>query len=362
MSDLADQELEKTLQARLATLRTTLPRDVQKAAHNKAVYLAHVQRLHNENLTAQPVSVSWVERLIKWISQSTQAVQTNRKERKPMFSAIVTTVITLALLVGGAGATTYAAQASLPDETMYPIKTLSEDIRLNLTVNPQRQIDLALGFADERIEEILTLRASGEPLPPEVMLRLFNQLNLALCIASELEDDQSMQKILEQIGIHIRQQDRDMIQGRAKMPEGLDPAMQQVQAILRLQAGLAEDGLVNPTSFRLRMRANQVIVTETVIVTEPVAGSEQPAAAVSETPLPPGNSFGPRAGTPAADGSGYGSGPGAGTPACGGCTPRYDGSGPGPKNDGTTTQPTQGYGPGPGPGAANDDKGGAKKP
>ncbi len=81
-----------------------------------------------------------------------------------MFSILTAVVLTLTVLFGGAGATVYAAQSSMPDEALYPLKTISEDLRLNLAVDPEAQIKLLLNYADERVGEMAKLLDQGEPV------------------------------------------------------------------------------------------------------------------------------------------------------------------------------------------------------
>ncbi|MGD9142950.1 MAG: DUF5667 domain-containing protein, partial [Dehalococcoidia bacterium] len=59
----------------------------------------------------------------------------------------------LILTLSGAG-TAYAAQDSLPGETLYPVKTFTEDFRVWLETNEEAEVALELEFAEKRLGEM----------------------------------------------------------------------------------------------------------------------------------------------------------------------------------------------------------------
>ena len=68
--------------------------------------------------------------------------------------AVVIGVIVISLLGGG---TTYAAQSSLPGETLYPIKTGTEEVRLWMVGDSSGKAELNLEFARTRLIELSKL-------------------------------------------------------------------------------------------------------------------------------------------------------------------------------------------------------------
>ena len=93
-----------------------------------------------------------------WFDTLIFAFQRNR--RKYVLNILVVVLIGMTALFGGGAAVVLAAQDSMPDEALYPVKTLSEDARLSFTASDQMQLDLILDYTDRRISEILTLSAS----------------------------------------------------------------------------------------------------------------------------------------------------------------------------------------------------------
>ena len=62
-------------------------------------------------------------------------------------------IIVLAVILIGGGLV-YASQSSLPGETLYPVKIMSEEMRSALTLNPRAKAEYQTELARERVEEI----------------------------------------------------------------------------------------------------------------------------------------------------------------------------------------------------------------
>jgi len=320
-----DEEMDPRLANMLEQLRPVPNRDTEKAAIGRANYLSEVKILAQRKSLSLPVSGTLSQRLKGWINSI--RISPQRKERFSMLTTLTTLVVAVALLFGGAGATVYAAQDSMPVDFLYPVKTLSETVQLDLAANAQNQMELALKFANRRALEAITLAVRGEPVPEEVALRSQQEMGLAFKIASGL-DDAPMQQALEQIQANIQMQEQTMARLQQQNPGIADPVLAQLQNQLREQARLAELGLGDPQNFRMQVRQQM---------------QSGPGGPVNVSTEPPG----------AGSGLGPGPGPYTDTQMCPECTPALDGSGPGPgpMNSGTTSEPGSGNGsPGMGPG------------
>ena len=62
--------------------------------------------------------------------------------------------IAMLILVIAGGSTVYAAQSSLPGDTLYPVKTGVENLQLAITTSPAVKANLYLKFAQRRIDEV----------------------------------------------------------------------------------------------------------------------------------------------------------------------------------------------------------------
>jgi hypothetical protein len=98
--------------------------------------------------------------LDRWPWSRHRKVATLRPVKTRFSLARVGVVVGLALLalVGG---TVYAAQDSLPGDILYPIKLVTEQVRIVLRADDVGRAERALSFADRRVTEIEELAEQG---------------------------------------------------------------------------------------------------------------------------------------------------------------------------------------------------------
>jgi hypothetical protein len=358
----AHSHIDEPLEQALSGLRRVPERDPQLAGRSRAAYLAEVKGLSKEPYNRMAVSIIPFKRLNDWINSIPILIP--RKDRSPMFTVFSTIMVVAALMLGGAGATVYASQGSLPDQPLYQVKTISEEFRLGVTGDPQQQIQLNLSFANRRMQELAAMQQKGQAAPEELATRLQLELNQALQISAGMEDA-PMQQALLQIRSAIRQMEQ--VAGQFGEPAALgEGVLAQVRNVLRSQNRLCELGLQEPAQLRLMFqnRNGQNEEAPGAPPVEPPAGENQGSGAGSGdcpecTPVEDGTGPGP--------GPNAGAGEGNGSGECTDCTPVQDGTGPGPgPNNGpgaqggsevtpgsgacTNCTPAQdGTGPGPGP-------------
>lgn len=65
------------------------------------------------------------------------------------------------LVIALGGGTTFAAQAALPGESLYPVKLLSEGVQGALIVNEEAKIEWETALAERRLEEAARLASAG---------------------------------------------------------------------------------------------------------------------------------------------------------------------------------------------------------
>jgi hypothetical protein len=139
-------------------LKIQEPPDVRPSSAFKV--RARVQLM--EQIHAGQVVTKWPESRYK--SQTSLIPQ---KRRFSMIAIIVAAILAVSALGGG---TAYASQDSLPGDVLYPVKLGTEQARLMLTANDVAKAELALSFAETRVEEMTALAERGRP----------ENLNLAL--------------------------------------------------------------------------------------------------------------------------------------------------------------------------------------
>jgi Domain of unknown function (DUF5667) len=224
---------------------------------------------------------------------------------------ITTILLVFSLILGGTSATVYAAQDSLPEQPLYAIKILSEDLAVQIPQPATNKIDLHLDFADRRVAELVALaRSSAEP-KEDLVYRLEFHLDRALQQASEMEGDQ-MVLALSQVQARLEKQSCFFTD------QPLEGALMiRSREAIQIRLRWAEFGLDNPRQFRQQAQERHHF--------------HQPPDSAGD--------YGP--GPNPVEPGGYGPGPNL-RPGVG------DGNGPGPYATGTPS-PSNGYGPGPGP-------------
>jgi hypothetical protein len=240
----------------LETLRETPPRDSNFAAHGKTRFLAEARYLQKTSLT---VSLSPILRLSKWMSEKLEmaglSLNNYRKEHSLMFTAISSIILVFAVLLGGSSVTAYAAQDSLPNDLLYPVKLFLEDTRYTLTSDAESQVELLVAFANNRIDEILGLAALGEPIPDSVLGDLQTDLDTMMQVAADIEDGEIQQGALRHIQDRLRTQ--DYVMKMTGQPEDVDPALEQLRQMLQAQHQRAAAGLEDPLKFQHMFKNNQ---------------------------------------------------------------------------------------------------------
>ncbi|MFN8598340.1 MAG: DUF5667 domain-containing protein [Anaerolineae bacterium] len=174
------------------------------------------------------------------------------------------------LIVGGAGATAVAAQGSLPNEPLYPIKLLIEDVQWGTAQNAESQINVQLAHAQERVREMTQLADRDSVVPAEVSARLQTQLQSALQIAAQL-DNPSLQTAMQYIDAQVMTQAQTLAQVQAHRPD--DQGLRNAVQTLNQTQAMAQLGLTDPAAFRARFRSGR-----------PIDQPTPPGPAASHTP------------------------------------------------------------------------------
>ena len=157
MQNENEQPIDPYLSEKLNLLRETPTRDPQAAARGRERFLAELDAIPSLN----PVSAT--PGIMGWIRQKRQRREDNimTRPQRFAFSAILAAIVIAVMFLGGAGATAFASQGSLPGDTLYPVKTSLEQTQVRLSRNAYEQAQLHLRFAERRLEEIAELIKSG---------------------------------------------------------------------------------------------------------------------------------------------------------------------------------------------------------
>jgi hypothetical protein len=277
-------ELESNVQDWLEEIKPVPPRNPRAAARGRAQFLG------------QAVSASEFPRHKGWSSIF-------RKERFAM-NMIVSILVIAGVLFGG-GATVKASQNDLPNEPLYALKMWSEDVSLQLQNNPEQKVERLMDLAQVRLQEMTRLTDANEVVPDQVRQRLQDHIQQALQTCATL-DDPAMDRTLLQVRDRLQQQDRDMQKLQIHAAQNEQPILLQTRTMLQQRLQLVDEGLVNHEMFRNTVR-NGFRFGQEEIATPPAQNGNgiqngQP------TLVPAGPNTDPAGPNPAPTGSSYGPG------------------------------------------------------
>lgn len=240
-------ELESEIQDWLEEIKPTPPRNPQAAAQGRAQFLG------------QAVSASEFPRHKGWNSIF-------RKDRFAM-NMIVSILVIAGLLFGG-GATVNAAQNDLPNEPLYGLKLWSEDLGVQFQNDPEQKVGRLMDLAQIRIQEMTRLTDSNQTIPDQVRQRLQVHIQQALQTCETL-DDPTMDRTLLQVRDRLQQQDRDMEQLQIHAAQNEQTTLLQTRTMLQQRLQLVDEGLLNHGMFRNTVRSGFRFGQE-LIATPPV--------------------------------------------------------------------------------------------
>lgn len=271
------KEINPRLQNELNHLQDVPERGLQAEHAGRENYLMQVR-----SLKPRPVQIK-------------KAVR--RGERRSWVLRLASIVAVLALALGSIGGTVYAAQASGPDDLLYGVKTLTEDIQVSLESDPQDRLDLYTQFASRRLTEIQAQVDAGEAIPEKALALLEKHTQKMLEEAAKMSE-QGMNNALRQIEENLQKQNQMMAELGKQHPQGSPPGLVKAQEKVRERLELVENGKNEPQGFKQTIREQE-------------ENSDHPGQG-NDSSNPPGNSDQtPGSGT--GDGQpGNGNGPGAG--------------------------------------------------
>jgi uncharacterized membrane protein YgcG len=225
-------ELEDMVQNWLDELKPVPPRNPKVAAQGRARFLA------------QAVSASEFQRHKGWTSIF-------RKERFAM-NMLMSILIIAGLLFGG-GATVNAAQDDLPNDPLYGVKTWSEEVSLQFQKDPETKVDRLMELIQIRVQEMTQLIDSGQTPPDQVRIRLEEHMRQAFQLCSNM-DDLALDQRLLQLRALLQQQERDIERLQLHASQNAQPILERTRAMLQTRLQLVEDGLLNHEMFRNTVR------------------------------------------------------------------------------------------------------------
>lgn len=149
--------------------------------------------------------------------------------QRPLFAYLAIVVLMVAAVFGGGAVTVMAAGSALPGDALYPVKLSAEQAQVNLVSDPERQAELYLQFAQNRLAEINAMTTLGrfEEIEPLAM-RFNHSLSLAEGKALRLaeRDPERALRLQNQVSLSLGQLQQTFQLALLKAPPALLPVLQ----------------------------------------------------------------------------------------------------------------------------------------
>lgn len=152
----------------------SVKRDPIKAERSRMSFFEEINHLAVSKPTDN--RLTFQDQIKTWFGQG--------KEKRKMSPALISILVAITLFFGGGGIGIAAAQDSLPDTWLYPMKLTGEDIQMALTSDVQEKMNLELDFSQNRLNEIIQMIKNDQIPGDNVFTRLDNHLMTALNLAA----------------------------------------------------------------------------------------------------------------------------------------------------------------------------------
>jgi hypothetical protein len=225
-----NNELDPKLKKKLESLREVPERRLQRSLSGREDFLAFAK-------TRKPYQPP-IEKRRRVNAKS------SRRSWIPRLAGVLAAVLLALFSIGG---TVYASQASLPDDLLYPVKILTEDIQVSLETDPEDKLDLHVSFASRRLQEIQAQVEAGEEVS-EKALRLLDKHTQKMLQEAAQMGEQGLNNALRQIEENLQNQMMEMLQ--KKHPHGGAPGLVKAQEKIRSRLELVENGIEEPKGFK----------------------------------------------------------------------------------------------------------------
>jgi hypothetical protein len=234
-----NHEISPELKKQLESLQDVPERGLQASHAGREQYLAQVRNIEPRRSPAK--------------AAGKQARTLSRRSWAARLASIGAVVL---IALSSLGGTVYAAQAAQPDDLLYGVKTLTEDVQIGLERDPEDRLDLLSFFASRRLAEIEAQADAGLPLSEEAIHRLEQHNQQMLQEAAGMQGG-NLEKALYQVQQSLELQNQVMTKLQKQTPGGGEPGLIKAQETVKSRLRLVENGITEPQGFQEQLRIEQ---------------------------------------------------------------------------------------------------------
>jgi hypothetical protein len=129
-----------------------------------------------------------------------------RRKMNLMFAyKTLAAVLAVAVAIAGMGGGVVLAADTLPGDFLYPVKLLSEEVKLALTPDPAGRAELEMAFVALRVQEMARLAQQGEDVPGAVVARMTRQMEQAMVEIAKARPEEVpalLERVMERTRLH----------------------------------------------------------------------------------------------------------------------------------------------------------------
>jgi hypothetical protein len=114
-------------------------------------------------------------------------------------------VLAVAVAIAGMGGGVVLASDTLPGDFLYPVKMLSEEVRLALTPDPANRAELEMAFVALRVQEMARLAQQGDEVPQAVVERMTRQMEQAMVEIAKARPEEVpalLERVMDRTRLH----------------------------------------------------------------------------------------------------------------------------------------------------------------
>lgn len=217
------------------------------------------------------------------------ALQSLWQPRAPLRRATVLIVALVMVLALTSGGVTRAAANSLPNSPLYPVKLVTEQIRLVLTPSMTGKARLHIAFGERRLRETQALAEKGQRVDEGALQAMLAQNDRAL-EAIGLIPEEERQPLLDDFASLAEEEWRVLMQMRERIPPADHAPVDEAIAASAQNQELAEEAqksldvlpMPSPTST-----VTQTVARPTPTAVKPTATAVKPTDKPKPTEPPP---------------------------------------------------------------------------
>jgi ElaB/YqjD/DUF883 family membrane-anchored ribosome-binding protein len=171
---------------------------------------------------------------------------------RPFHSLKTVALVVPLFLVLGFGSALNSSRSSLPDDTLYGLKTGMENLNMTVTMDPVKKSDLRISLVERRIDEVIIMNQSGRAVSQSTLDSISAYLEEALYQGGS-ESPQAYSELMDRFYQAAAEQKQKLEDDADANQSESSSAIKQVYAMTQLSLDLVTLAKTNPEILRSKI-------------------------------------------------------------------------------------------------------------